>query len=249
MEKKTAHANEQECPDFLKRRQAWFDDQLDLDPERLVFIDETSLSTKMARRYGRARRGERCRSSVPHGHWKTTTFTGALRLSGMTAPMVLDGPMNGLAFRAYVEQVLVPTLSPSDIVVMDNLPAHKAEGVRSAIEAAGASLCFLPLYSSDFTRLRWPSPSSRRWCGPGLSAPSRRFGKPSAHSSRSSCTPNAPTTSKPLATTQTDRKTLYRSRRTYPEELAAVMFWFWEVCLSVPPKPSQLHHHHNEPRG
>jgi transposase len=150
VEKKTAHASEQERPDLLKRRQAWFDDQLDLDPAKLVFIDETSLSTKMARRYGRAPRGERCRSGVPHGHWKTTTFTGALRLTGMSAPMVLDGPMNGVAFRAYVSQVPVPTLSPGDIVVMDNLPAHKAEGVRVAIEAAGASLRFLPPYSPDF---------------------------------------------------------------------------------------------------
>ena len=150
MEKKTAHASEQERPDLLKRRQAWFEDQLDLDPEKLVFIDETSLSTKMTRRYGRAPRGERCRSGVPHGHWKTTTFTGALRLTGMTAPMVLDGAMNGLAFRAYVEQVLAPTLSSGDIVVMDNLPAHKAEGVRTAIEAAGAELRFLPPYSPDF---------------------------------------------------------------------------------------------------
>ena len=81
---------------------------------------------------GRAPRGERCRASVPHGHWKTTTFTGALRLSGMTAPMVLDGAMNGAAFLAYVEQVLVPTLRPGDIVVMDNLPAHKPDGVRAA---------------------------------------------------------------------------------------------------------------------
>jgi transposase len=150
VEKKTAHASEQERPDLLKRRQAWFEAQLDLDPAKLVFIDETSLSTKMARRYGRSLRGQRCRSGVPHGHWKTTTFTGALRLTGMTAPMVLDGPMNGVAFRAYVEQVLVPTLSPGDIVVMDNLPAHKAEGVRAAIETAGASLCFLPPYSPDF---------------------------------------------------------------------------------------------------
>jgi transposase len=150
VEKKTAHASEQERPDLLKRRQAWFDEQLELDPEKLVFIDETGLSTKMARRYGRAPRGERCRSGVPHGHWKTTTFTGALRLSGMTAPMLLDGAMNGIAFRAYVEQVLVPTLRPGDVVIMDNLPAHKAEGVRTAIEAASATLRFLPPYSPDF---------------------------------------------------------------------------------------------------
>jgi len=86
---------------------------------------------------------------MPHGHWKTTTFTGALRLAGLTAPMVLDGPMNGDAFLAYVEQVLVPTLGQGDIVVMDNLPAHRRAGVREAIEAAGARLRFLPPYSPD----------------------------------------------------------------------------------------------------
>jgi len=104
----------------------------------------------MARTRGRAPRGERCRAPVPHGHWKTTTFTGALRLSGMTAPMVLDGPMNAAAFVAYVEQVLVPTLQSGDVVVMDNLPAHKAGGVRAAIEQAGATLLYLPPYSPDF---------------------------------------------------------------------------------------------------
>lgn len=132
------------------RREAWFQAQPDLDPEHLVFIDETGASTKMARLRGRAKRGERCRAPVPHDHWQTTTFTGALRLSGMTAPMVLDGPMNGDAFLAYVEQVLVPTLRPGDIVVMDNLPAHKPGRVRSLIEAAGARLRYLPPYSPDF---------------------------------------------------------------------------------------------------
>jgi transposase len=115
-----------------------------------VFIDETGASTKMARLYGRARRGERCRAAIPHGHWKTTTFVGALRRSGMTAPMVLDGAMHGAAFLAYVEQVLVPTLRSGDIVIMDNLPAHKPLAVRQAIEKAGANLCFLPPYSPDF---------------------------------------------------------------------------------------------------
>ena len=115
-----------------------------------MFIDETGASTKMARLYGRARRGERCRAAIPHGHWKTTTFVGALRRSGMTAPMVLDGAMHGAAFLAYVEQVLVPTLRSGDIVIMDNLPAHKPLAVRQAIEKAGANLCFLPPYSPDF---------------------------------------------------------------------------------------------------
>ena len=103
----------------------------------------------MARLYGRAPRGQRCVASVPHGHWMTTTFTGALRKSGLTAPMVMDGPMNGPAFRAYIEQVLVPTLSPGDIVVMDNLPAHKNVAIRNAIEAVGAHLIYLPPYSPD----------------------------------------------------------------------------------------------------
>ena len=104
----------------------------------------------MARRYGRALHGERCRAPVPHGHWKTTTFVGALRLEGMTAPMILDGAMHGVAFLAYVEQVLVPTLQPGDVVIMDNLPAHKPVAIRHAVEATGAQLRFLPPYSPDF---------------------------------------------------------------------------------------------------
>ena len=115
-----------------------------------MFIDETGASTKMTRLRGRSQRGQRCRAAVPHGHWKTTTFTGALRLGGMTAPMVLDGPMNRVAFQAYIDQVLVPTLRRGDIVVMDNLPAHKGSDVRRAIEAKGAELRYLPPYSPDF---------------------------------------------------------------------------------------------------
>lgn len=130
-------------------RQVWRATQPDLDPARLVFIDETGASTKMARLYGRSRRGTRCIASIPHGHWKTTTFVGALRQSGMTAPMVLDGAMDGAAFLAYLEQVLVPTLRPGDIVVMDNLPAHKPDKVRNAIARAGAELRYLPPYSPD----------------------------------------------------------------------------------------------------
>jgi len=104
----------------------------------------------MARLRGWAVKGQRCRASVPHGHWKTTTFTAGLRMDGLTAPMLLDGPMHGRAFRAYVEQVLVPELRPGDIVIMDNLPAHKVAGVRETIEAAGARLLYLPPYSPDF---------------------------------------------------------------------------------------------------
>jgi transposase len=104
----------------------------------------------MARRYGRCPRGERLVASVPCGHWKTTTFVAALRLDGITAPCVLDGPMNGESFRAYIEQFVVPILRPGDIVVMDNLASHKVAGIRKAIEAAGAELRYLPPYSPDF---------------------------------------------------------------------------------------------------
>jgi transposase len=149
-QKKSAHAAEQDRPDIVRRREDWFDGQLDLDPARLVFVDETWASTNMARRHGRSQRGERLRAGIPHGHWKTTTFVGGLRTTGMVAPMVLDGPINGAAFLAYVEQVLVPELSAGDIVIMDNLGSHKGKAVRDAIEAVGASLLFLPPYSPDF---------------------------------------------------------------------------------------------------
>ena len=141
---------EQERPDILRRREAWFEGQLDLDPEQLVVIDETWTATNMARLRGRARKGERLRAGIPHGHWKTTTFVAGLRLDGIAAPMVLDGPINRDAFQAYVDQVLVPELKPGDVVVMDNLSSHKGPAVRCAIEAAGANLLYLPPYSPDF---------------------------------------------------------------------------------------------------
>jgi len=103
----------------------------------------------MARRYGRAFYGHRLVSKVPHGHWKTTTFVGALRCTGITAPLVVDGPMNGDIFLAYVQQHLAPTLRPGDTVIMDNLSSHKRVGVREAIEAVGARLVYLPPYSPD----------------------------------------------------------------------------------------------------
>jgi len=131
------------------QRKAWRAAQPDLDPERLIFIDETGASTKMARLYGRSPRGSRCIAAIPHGHWKTTTFVAGLTLGGMIAPMMLDGAMDGPAFLAWVEQMLVPALTPGNIVVMDNLPAHKPEAVRLAIEASGVTLRYLPPYSPD----------------------------------------------------------------------------------------------------
>ncbi len=143
-------AAEQDRPDVAAAREAWADNRSRLDPGHLVFIDETGASTNMARLRGRAPRGERLIGKVPHGHWKTTTFVAALRSTALTAPCVIDGPMNGNAFLAYVEQVLAPTLKPGDIVVLDNLSAHKVPGVREAIEATGARLLYLPPYSPDF---------------------------------------------------------------------------------------------------
>lgn len=131
-------------------RVAWSDRQSGLDPRRLVFIDETWAKTNMTRTHGRCPRGARLRMSVSAGHWKTTTFVAGLRLSGMVAPVVFDGPINRQLFEAYVEQALVPTLAPGDIVVMDNLSSHKGPKVRAMIEAAGATLLFLPPYSPDF---------------------------------------------------------------------------------------------------
>jgi len=130
-------------------RQRWKAGQASLDVKRLVFVDETGTSTKMVRTRGRCRRGLRLIGKSPWGHWKTTTLTAGLRCDGLVAPWVLDGPMNGEAFLVYVEEVLAPSLSAGDIVVIDNLSAHKVEGVRSKIEAAGASLLYLPPYSPD----------------------------------------------------------------------------------------------------
>jgi transposase len=182
--------------------------EVDLDPTRIVFIDETAANTKMARLYGRAPRGERCRAPVPHGHWKTTTFTAGLRHDGIAAPMVLDGPMNGDAFLAYVEQALVPELRPGDIVIMDNLPAHKVHGVRQAIEAASASLRYLPPYSPDFNPIEMASSSSRPRCAPPKREPFPTFGKPSPTLCAASPHKNAPTISPLQVTMQRERKML-----------------------------------------
>ena len=142
-------AAEQDRPDVKAKREAHAARMPGLDPKKLVFLDETGANTKMTRRYGRAPRGQRLVDAVPHGHWKTTTFVGALRADGLTAPMVIDGAMNGDLFVAYVRQVLVPTLRTGDIVLMDNLPSHKVSGVAEAIRSAGAELVYLPPYSPD----------------------------------------------------------------------------------------------------
>ena len=147
--KKSLRASEQDRPDVARRRAQWRRYQDRLDPRRLVFIDETWAKTNMTRTHGRCLRGKRLVADAPQGRWHTLTFLAALRADRIDAPCVIDGPINGQSFLAYVEQLLVPTLSPGDIVIIDNLGSHKGKAVRRAIRTAGAKLFFLPPYSPD----------------------------------------------------------------------------------------------------
>ena len=147
--KKTLFALEQGRSDIARRRRRWRSWQARLDPLRLVFIDETWIKTNMAPLRGWGPRGQRLRALVPYGHWKTMTFLAALRHDRIDAPFVIDGPINGELFCLYITKILVPTLEPDDIVVLDNLGSHKGRAVRSAIRAAGARIFFLPPYSPD----------------------------------------------------------------------------------------------------
>ena len=167
-----------------------------MDPARFVFLDETGAATNMVRRYGWGPRGERLVDAAPHGHWQTTTFVAGLRSTGIVAPLVLDGPMTGETFRAYVEQVLAPALAPGDVVVMDNLAAHKVAGVREAIQRRRrqrSSTCRPTAPTS--TRSSRSSPSSRRCCAKPPPEPATRSGTPSAASSTPSPQTSAATTS------------------------------------------------------
>ena len=142
-------AGERDRPEVAQRRAKWVKYPNKIEPERLVFIDETWTRTNMAPLRGWAPLGMRLKAKVPHGHWKTATFLAALRHDRIDAPWLLDGPIDGEAFQTYVEQVLVPTLRPGDIVIMDNLGSHKGKAVRRLIRAVGAKLIFLPKYSPD----------------------------------------------------------------------------------------------------
>jgi transposase len=146
---KSGRAQEQDRPDIAARRAEWRAGQWAMNPARLVFVDETGAATNMARRYGRGPRGQRVDGPVPHGHWKSTTLVGGLTTRGFLAPYVTDGPMTGAIFKAWVEQMLAPELRPGDIVIMDNLAAHKVDGIAQAIAARGAELRYLPPYSPD----------------------------------------------------------------------------------------------------
>ena len=161
--KKSLFADEQSRPDVARRRQRWKGWQHRFDPDRLVFIDETWIKTNMTPLRGWGRKGKRLRGFAPHGRWRTMTFLGALRPDGLTAPYVFDGPVNGTCFLAYVEQQLVPTLKPGDIVIMDNLGSHKAKTIRNAINAAGARLWFLPPYSPDLNPIEQAFSKIKHW--------------------------------------------------------------------------------------
>jgi transposase len=154
--KKSLRAAEQHRADVARARRRWLRQQGFLDTTRLVFIDETATSINMVRLRGRCPRGERLISHVPQGAWKTITFVAALRHNKMVAPMVIDGPIDGPAFVAYVGQCLAPMLKCNDIVVMDNLPAHKVPGVKEVIEAFGATVQYLPQYSPDLNPIEMP---------------------------------------------------------------------------------------------
>lgn len=142
-------ASEQDRPDVARRRTWWRKYQDRIDPRRLVFIDETWAKTTMTRRHGWTWRGQPLHGKAPHGRWTTMTFLAALRHDRIAAPCLLDGPINGTSFLAWVRQFLLPTLNSGDIVVMDNLGSHKAIAVRQALRTVGAKLFFLPPYSPD----------------------------------------------------------------------------------------------------
>src|SRR5258708_25226611 len=151
--KKSVVAGERDRPDVARRRAQWIKYQDRVEPERLIFIDETWTRTDMAPLRGWAPRGQRLPTKVPHGRWKTITFLAALRHDRIEAPWLLEGPIDGESFRLYVEKVLVPTLGPGDIVIMDNLGSHKGKIVRQLIRSAGAKLFFLPKYSPDLNSI------------------------------------------------------------------------------------------------
>ena len=161
------------------------------DPTRLVFLDETGITNNLLRRYGRALRGARVHDHAPCARWQTSTFLAPLRVTGLTAPGVFDGAIDGASFLAYIEQILVPTLHPGDIVIADNLSAHKVAGVRQAIERVGATLCYLPPYSPDLNPLNSASRSSKPSCAPPAVDPPKPSGLSSAPVCRTSAPRNA----------------------------------------------------------
>jgi hypothetical protein len=188
------HASEQDRPDVARRRLRWRTYQNRIDPRRLVFIDETWAKTNMAPLRGWCMKGRRLVAKVPHGHWKTLTFVAALRCDRIEAPCVIDGPINGESFRAYVEQILLPTLAPGDIVIMDNLGSHKAAPCATRSARLERTACCCRLTPPTSTRSNRHSPSSKLCCARPASAHSKPRGAGSATCSRTSPQPSVQTT-------------------------------------------------------
>jgi transposase len=161
--KKTLHAQEQESGESLWRRQAWWEVVAEIDPACLVFLDESGVTTEMTRRYGWGPRSERVREAIPAGHWRTLTVLAALTIDGVLASMSIESPTDGDIFLAFVEQVLAPRLEPGHLVILDNLGAHKVDGVRQLIESRGASLLYLPPYSPDFNPIEQAWSKLKQW--------------------------------------------------------------------------------------
>ena len=161
--KKTLFALEQARTAVARKQARWQALKRQLDPDRLVFVDETWIKTNMAPLRGWAKKGKRLKGYAPHGHWRTMTFLAGLRTDGLSAPCVFDGPINSRCFQAWVEQQLVPTLKPGDIVILDNLASHKAKAVRQAVRGAGARLWFLPAYSPDLNPIEQAFAKIKHW--------------------------------------------------------------------------------------
>lgn len=199
-------------------REDWFEGQDESDPERSVFVDEAATATNRARRYARAPRGQRCRVAVPHAHYKTTTVTAGLRASGLIAPTLREGAMNGERFRRYVEQVLAPTLKPGDIVILDNLPAHKVAGIHQSLAAVGARLLYLPPCSPDFNPIEQAFVKLKALLRTAAAPPLQTCARPFDKRWIASPQPSAATASPPQATKTTwpllhDRMRLLESVR------------------------------------
>jgi transposase len=163
VEKKSLHATERDSEANLKRREEFLVRVRAIEPEKLIFLDESGVTTSMTRLYARAPRGQRIAEPTPGGHWKITTILGAMSLRGMIATMTVEAATDREIFLAYVEQVLCPALKPGDVVVMDNLSSHKVDGVRSLIEMAGAELLYLPPYSPDMNPIEKAWAKLKQW--------------------------------------------------------------------------------------
>jgi len=213
-EKKSLYAQEQDSEQNQGRRQAWREALSRIDAQRLIFLDESGVTTEMTRRYGRAFGGERVREANPAGHWKTLTLLGAMSLEGLVATMTVEAPTDREVFLAYLEHALCPRLKTGDVVVMDNLSSHKVAGVRELIQAAGAELLYLPPYSPDSIPSKSAGPNSNRRFAPPKPAPSMPSNKPSPRPSH----PSHPATPKPGSITAV---TIYTYRRNALELYSA----------------------------